>query len=59
MVDSDAIAFVDDLIEEYLLFRGFAGTLRQFQADKKNDKLKGFQVRMLCGGRWLDEKLFA
>jgi hypothetical protein len=44
MVDAEAISYLDDLLEEYLLFRGFTGSLRQFQAERKNDKLKGFQV---------------
>jgi hypothetical protein len=39
-----AIPFIDDLIKEYLLFRGFTQTYRSFDAEKKNDKLKWYQV---------------
>uniref|UniRef100_A0A8D2L069 WD repeat-containing protein 91 n=1 Tax=Varanus komodoensis TaxID=61221 RepID=A0A8D2L069_VARKO len=34
----------DELVREYLLFRGFTGTLKQLDADIKADKEKGFRV---------------
>eukprot|EP00003_Mantamonas_plastica_P014365 TRINITY_DN2494_c0_g1_i1.p1 TRINITY_DN2494_c0_g1~~TRINITY_DN2494_c0_g1_i1.p1 ORF type:complete len:117 (+),score=17.52 TRINITY_DN2494_c0_g1_i1:127-477(+) len=44
-VNSKSIAFMDDLVTEYLVFRGFVGTYRAFENEKKTDKLKG--VRFL------------
>ncbi|KAK6633042.1 hypothetical protein RUM43_012785 [Polyplax serrata] len=38
------IQFTDELVREYLLFRGFAGALKAFDADLKLDKDKGFRV---------------
>lgn len=38
------IQFTDELVREYLLFRGFGGTLKAFDADLKVDKDKGFRV---------------
>lgn len=39
------IQYVDSLIREYLLFRGFSyNTLKTFDNDLKNDKDKGFRV---------------
>ncbi|CAH0771053.1 unnamed protein product [Bemisia tabaci] len=38
------IQYLDELIKEYLLFRGFPGTLKAFDNDLKNDKDKGFRV---------------
>lgn len=38
------IQFIDELIREYLLFRGFAGTLKTFDIELKQDKEKGFRV---------------
>ncbi|PHT51500.1 hypothetical protein BC332_34929 [Capsicum chinense] len=37
------IQYLDELIKEYLLFRGFPGTLKAFDNDLKNDKDKGFR----------------
>lgn len=47
MVDAEAVAYVDKLIEEYLLFRGFTQSLKTFQNEKKNDKTKGYKVYKL------------
>jgi hypothetical protein len=44
MVDAQAIDYIDKLIEEYLLFRGFTQTLKNFNTEKKNDKTRGFRV---------------
>ncbi|XP_067011129.2 WD repeat-containing protein 91 [Anabrus simplex] len=38
------VQFIDELIREYLLFRGFSGTLKVFDAELKVDKDKGFRV---------------
>uniref|UniRef100_T1IIU8 WD repeat-containing protein 91 n=1 Tax=Strigamia maritima TaxID=126957 RepID=T1IIU8_STRMM len=47
-----AVSFVDELVREYLLFRGFVATLKAFDNDLKNDKDKGFRadkiVDQLC-----------
>jgi WD40 repeat protein len=47
MVDAEAVAYVDKLIEEYLLFRGFTQSLKTFQNEKKNDKTKGYKVQKI------------
>ena len=36
--------YLDELLREYLLFRGFTGTLKSFETDIKNEKEKGFRV---------------
>jgi hypothetical protein len=46
MVDPQAIDYIDKLIEEYLLFRGFTQTSKNFILEKKNDKSRGFRVRL-------------
>ncbi|KAL7295358.1 hypothetical protein TKK_0011243 [Trichogramma kaykai] len=38
------VQYVDELVKEYLLFRGFSQTLRAFDADLKAEKEKGFRV---------------
>ncbi|RXG71127.1 WD repeat-containing protein 91 [Armadillidium vulgare] len=38
------LQYVDELIKEYLVFRGFTSTLRSLDNDLKNDKDKGFRV---------------
>ena len=35
---------LDDLIREYLLFRGFASSLKSFDIDIKAEKEKGFRA---------------
>ncbi len=44
----DAIPYVDSLIKEYLLFRGFTGTLRALNKDLASDRGCGFQADQLC-----------
>ena len=44
----DAIPYVDSLIKEYLLFRGFTGSLRAFNRDLASDRGQGFQADQLC-----------
>lgn len=39
-----AIVAVDELIREYLLYRGFVQTLRTLEQEKKEDKEKGLRV---------------
>ncbi|XP_066489856.1 WD repeat-containing protein 91 [Tiliqua scincoides] len=39
-----AVELTDELVREYLLFRGFTGTLKQLDAEIKADKEKGFRV---------------
>ena len=36
--------YLDELVKEYLLFRGFTATLKSFDTDLKNEKEKGFRV---------------
>jgi len=36
--------YLDSLVKEYLLFRGFTATLRAFDAELKSEKEKGFRV---------------
>ena len=43
-MNSVNIAYADDLVKEYLLFRGFVKTANQFDSDRKTNKLKGFQA---------------
>lgn len=38
------IQFVDSIVREYMLFRGFSSSLKTFDADLKTDKDKGFRV---------------
>lgn len=38
------IQYVDSLICEYMLFRGFSGSLRTFETELKTEKDKGFRV---------------
>ena len=44
----DAIPYVDSLVKEYLLFRGFTGSLRAFNKDLASDRGCGFQPDQLC-----------
>ncbi|XP_063785091.1 WD repeat-containing protein 91 [Pseudophryne corroboree] len=41
---TSAVERTDDLVREYLTFRGFTNTLKYFEADVKADKDKGFRV---------------
>lgn len=38
------IQYVDGLIREYLIFRGFSHSLKSFESELKTDKDKGFRV---------------
>lgn len=39
-----AVGALDEMIKEYLVFRGFTNTLKYFDMDRKDDKDKGFKV---------------
>ncbi|XP_055585271.1 WD repeat-containing protein 91, partial [Uranotaenia lowii] len=41
------IQYTDGLVREYILFRGFSGALKSFDAELKNDKDKSFRVDKL------------
>ncbi|XP_069619271.1 WD repeat-containing protein 91 [Ranitomeya imitator] len=41
---TSAVERTNDLVREYLTFRGFTNTLKHFEADIKVDKEKGFRV---------------
>lgn len=43
-MNSVNIAYADELVKEYLLFRGFVKTANQFDVERKTNKLKGFQA---------------
>ncbi|GJJ69581.1 hypothetical protein EMPS_01928 [Entomortierella parvispora] len=49
----NSIQHIDELVKEYLLFRGFTNTYKAFEADSKTDKDKGFQAEKII------EELFA
>ncbi|KAG0225073.1 WD repeat-containing protein 91 [Actinomortierella wolfii] len=49
----NSIQHIDELIKEYLLFRGFTNTYKAFEAESKTDKDKGFQAEKII------EELFA
>ncbi|KAJ8932675.1 hypothetical protein NQ318_021214 [Aromia moschata] len=38
------VQFMDEIIREYLLFRGFGSTLKAFDSELKTDKEKSFRV---------------
>lgn len=40
----DDIAYADELVKDYLLFRGFNSTFKAFQEEKKTDKTQGFKA---------------
>lgn len=40
-----AATAVEELIREYLLYRGFVQTLRTFEQERKEDKDKGLKVK--------------
>ena len=47
MVDTEDIKYVDSLVQEYLLFRGFTTSIKVLDSEKKTDRLKGYHVRNL------------
>ncbi|CAG8485301.1 2863_t:CDS:10 [Paraglomus brasilianum] len=40
----NAVHHIDELVKEYLLFRGFSNTFRAFEQESRNDRDKGFQA---------------
>jgi hypothetical protein len=38
---------LDEAVKEYLVYRGFTSTLKQFELEKKDDKDKGFRVSLI------------
>lgn len=40
----NAVSYVDDLVKEYLLWRGFTATMLQFDVDRQRDRTKSFRV---------------
>lgn len=43
------VHYMDELIREYLLYRGFSGTLKAFDSELKVDKDKSFRVsKYIC-----------
>ncbi|KAI8605956.1 hypothetical protein EDD21DRAFT_362303 [Dissophora ornata] len=49
----NSIQHIDELVKEYLLFRGFTNTYKAFETESKTDKDKGFQAEKII------EELFA
>ena len=45
-----SVCRTDELVRDYLLFRGFTITLKSFDTELKNDKIKAFRVSIaiLC-----------
>lgn len=43
------LQYLDELVKEYLLFRGFSHTLRSLDNELKIDKDKGFRVSQVEG----------
>ena len=53
-----AVGRTDEMIRDYLLFRGFTSTLKAFDTDLKNEREKGFRgkkyLRGFCGVQTFD-----
>ncbi|KAJ2721791.1 hypothetical protein GGI07_003725 [Coemansia sp. Benny D115] len=43
----ESVAHIDDLVREYLLFRGFKGTLAAFEEDLARDQDRGFNAERI------------
>lgn len=39
-----AIQYVDELVRDYLLYRGFVSTLKSFEVDQKNDRTRAMRA---------------
>lgn len=46
------VQYMDEMIREYLLFRGFTATVKAFDSDLKIDKEKGFRVDKIIDQLW-------
>ena len=44
----EACRKLDNLVKDYLHFRGFISTYKTFEQELKNDKNKGFRVNVFC-----------
>ncbi|KAJ2105862.1 WD repeat-containing protein 91, partial [Coemansia sp. RSA 921] len=40
----ESLEYIDDLLREYLLFRGFTSTLQAFESDLEQDRDQGFHA---------------
>jgi hypothetical protein len=43
MAWTSAVGYIDDLVKEFLIFRGFTSALRAFEAELRTEKEKGFR----------------
>lgn len=43
---ASAVERTDDLVREYLIYRGFTSTLKLLDSEIKTDKEKGFRVSL-------------
>lgn len=43
---ASAVSALDEAVKEYLVYRGFTSTLKHFELEKKEDKDKGFRVKV-------------
>lgn len=41
---TSAAGALDEAVKEYLVYRGFTSTLKQFEVERRDDKDKGFKV---------------
>jgi hypothetical protein len=46
------VQYLDELIREFLLFRGFSGTVKAFDTELKVDKDKSFRVSNCSITKW-------
>ncbi|XP_017778951.1 PREDICTED: WD repeat-containing protein 91 [Nicrophorus vespilloides] len=46
------VQFLDEIIREYLLFRGFGSTVKSFEADLKGDREKSFRADKIIDQLW-------
>jgi len=44
---ASASSVLDEVVKEYLLYRGFTNTLKAFEVEKKDDKDKGYKVSLM------------
>ena len=44
------VEHADDLLKEYLMFRGFMDTYRSFEAERRADRLQTFHADKVCAG---------
>lgn len=44
MASATNVSYADDLVREYLLFRGLGKACASFDAERRHSKLRGFQA---------------